>query len=323
MDQSPNLGGDAEPSESDTPATDRSRAPGAVRAAVALLCLFAVLALLPTAVAVIFTVFQLSLGDTLSVAEIRDALPAPLLAALTALLAIKLWTGRGWARQAVLIVAFLSPFVVLAFPGALLQGPAPLVWVAAASLAVLLSRPTARDWCDPEAPRHSPRIRPAPQPPLRVVAALLLLWAATGYALFLAIGVLASMAHDAEDFSNPARTAWILAGIAALALCHMALNIAFARHRSWARLGTEALMAAYAVALVGVAVTAPAREGEQAWALQLLVALVPLAFIWAMYSSESKEWCGQGASRHGEDLEGEGRAEKDEDGRDPGEPGAR
>lgn len=287
------------PPGSDQPATGRPRVPGAIRVAVALLWLFTALALVPTALFIIFAVFQLSLNDPLTIAEIRDVLSAPIFAALMALLAIKLWTGRGWARQASLIVVFLSVFGVLAFPGNLVNGPVAIVWIAAAVMIVLLTRPTAREWCDPESPRHSPRIRPAPQPPFRIVAALLLLWAATGYALFLAIGALLSLSHDPEASSNPARTAWIMAAITALALCHIALNVALALHRNWARVGAEILMAAYAVALVGLAVTAPAREGAQPWGVQLLVALVPLAFIWALRSSECKDWCGPRAGRHG------------------------
>jgi hypothetical protein len=290
----------------DQSATGRPRAPGTIRIAVALLWLFAALALVPTALFVIFAVFQLSLHDPVTIAEIRDALSAPILAALTALLAIKLWTGRGWARQAALIVVFLSGLGVLTFPGGPISGPVAIVWIVAATMIVLLTRPTAREWCDPESPRHSPRIRPAPQPPFRVVAALLLLWAATGYALFLAIGALLSVSHDPEAVSDPGRTAWAMVAIAALALCHIALNIALARHRNWARVGTEMLMAAYAIALVGLAVTAPAREGAQPWGVQLLVALVPLAFIWALRSSECKDWCGHERGRHGESTSGEG-----------------
>jgi uncharacterized membrane protein YgcG len=297
MDQSPTAA-------SDPPPPGRPRAPGTVRAATLLLFLIAALALVPTAILVIFTIFQLSVNDTLSLPEIRDALPAPILAILAALLAVKLWTGRDWARQAALIVTILGVFAVFAFPGGLLSGPAVLIWVVALSLALLLTRPTARDWCDPEAPRHSPRIKPSPRPPFRVVAALLLLWLATGYALFLAIGALLSMSRDPDDFADPARTAWIMAGLAALALCHAALNVAFTRHRNWARLGTEALMAAYAIGLVAYAATAPVRDGEQSWALLLLLALVPVAFIWALRSHECKDWCGSNGDRgerHGHD----------------------
>jgi cell division protein FtsW (lipid II flippase) len=141
------------------------------------------------------------------------------------------------------------------------------------------------------------------------VAALLLLWIATGYALLLAIGALLSMSREPDAFADPARTAWIMAGLAGLSLCHIALNIAFARHRNWARLGTEALMAAYAIALIAYAVTAPARDGEQAWALLLLLALVPLAFIWALRSHECKDWCGRNGVRgehHGHGEHGDG-----------------
>jgi hypothetical protein len=293
-------------SGADQSATGRPRSPGAIRIAVALLWLFTAVALVPTALFIIFAVFQLSLNDPLTIAEIRDVLSAPIFAALMALLAIKLWTGRGWARQASLIVVVLSVFGVLAFPGNLVNGPVAIVWIAAAAMIVLLTRPTAREWCDPESPRHSPRIRPAPQPPFRMVAALLLLWAATAYALFLAIGALLSLSLDPGTVSDPARTAWIMTAIAAVALCHIALNIALARHRNWARLGTEVLMAAYAIALVGLAVTAPARDGAQSWAAQLLLALVPLAFIWALRSSECKTWCGQRAGRHGEDRTEDG-----------------
>lgn len=293
-------------SGADQSATGRSRSPGAIRIAVALLWLFTAVALVPTAIFIIFAVFQLSLNDPLSIAEIRDVLSAPIFAALMALLAIKLWTGRGWARQASLIVVVLSVFGVLAFPGNLVSGPVAIVWIAAAAMIVLLTRPTAREWCDPESPRHSPRIGPAPQPPFRMVAALLLLWAAAAYALFLAIGALLSISLDPETVSDPARTAWIMAAIAAVALCHIALNIALARHRNWARLGTEVLMAAYAIALVGLAVTAPAREGAQPWGVQLLVALVPLAFIWALRSSECKDWCGHGNGRQGRAEDGPG-----------------
>jgi peptidoglycan/LPS O-acetylase OafA/YrhL len=141
------------------------------------------------------------------------------------------------------------------------------------------------------------------------VAALLLLWLATGYALFLAIGALLSMSRDPDAFADPARTAWIMVGLAALALGHLALNVAFARHRNWARLGTEALMSAYAIALVAYAATAPARDGEQPWALLLLLALVPLAFVWALRSHECKDWCGRNGNRgerHGHDEQGDG-----------------
>ena len=303
MDQSPTAA-------SDPPPPGRPRAPGTVRAATALLILIAALALVPPAILIIFTIFQLSVNDTLSLHEIRDAIPAPILAALAALRAVKLWTGRDWARQAALIVVVLGVFAVFAFPGGLLSGPAAVVCVLALSLALLLTRPTARDWCDPEAPRHSPRIKPSPRPPFRVVAALLLLWLATGYALFLAIAALLSMSRDPDAFADPARTAWIMAGLAALALGHIALNIAFTRHRNWARLGTEALMAAYAIALVAYAATAPARDGEQPWALLLLLSLVPLAFIWALRSHECKGWCEQPddrgvQGRNGEDSDGE------------------
>jgi hypothetical protein len=149
------------------------------------------------------------------------------------------------------------------------------------------------------------------------VAALLLLWLATGYALFLAIGALLSMSRDPDAFADPARTAWIMAGLAVLALCHIALNVAFTRHRNWARLGTEALMAAYAIGLVAYAATAPARDGEQPWALLLLLALVPLAFIWALRSHECKDWCGSNGDRgerHGHDEAGGGDRDGDGDG---------
>lgn len=299
-------------------ATGRPRSPGAIRIAVALLSLFAAVALVPTALFIIFAIFQLSLNDPLTIAEIRDVLSAPIFTALMALLAIKLWTGRGWARQASLIVVVLSVFGVLAFPGNLVNGPVAIVWIAAAAMIVLLTRPTAREWCDPESPRHSPRIRPTPQPPFRVVAALLLLWAATAYALFLAIGALLSMSLGPEAVSDPARTAWIMAAIAALALCHIALNIALARHRNWARVGTEILMVAYAVAMVGLAAAAPARDGAQPWAVQLLLALLPLALIWALSSSECKDWCGHRAGRHGVGLDREGGAEDGPGGDGPG-----
>lgn len=300
MDHSPNR--NDEPPE---PAAERPRAPGAIRGTVALLWLFAALALFPTLLGIVFARFQVTVEETITIGDILAVLPAPLLACLSALLAVKLWSGREWARQATLIMAFIGVAVVFTFPGNPIKSPAILLWAALGTIVLLLTRRSARNWCDPEAPQHSPRIRRAPQPPLRVVAVLLLLWTATGYALALATATFLSMAQNAEDFADPTRTAWIMAGTAAAALGHIVLNIGFARHRDWGRLGTEVLMVAYAVALVAYAVTAPAREGT--WEIPLLVALVPLAFLWAVRSEECKEWCGHSGSPAGEGQDGNRR----------------
>ncbi|GAA2141553.1 hypothetical protein [Glycomyces algeriensis] len=215
-------------------------------------------------------------------------------AVLCGLLAVKLRSGRDWARRIVVITTAIVLAVAILTgagtnPGTGIVG----TLLFALLLVMLLLRPT-RDWCDCDAPRHSPKIDSAAQPPYQVVASLLILWTATAIALYAGSAALLALAGDEANMAEEG-LARIAGAAMLLALVQGALNIGFSFHRNWARWSTIILAAAYAAWLLIAAILNLTEDGPGPDLLLALLSLVPLALIASMASRESRKWCRRAA----------------------------
>lgn len=216
-------------------------------------------------------------------------LPNVALIAVTVLLAVKLWHGRDWARQAVVVVGSagfllglymwsyfdLGPFLL---PGAIL-------------LVNLALTKDARAWCDPASALHSPRIGTGPRVPFVVTATLVMLWLAVGYAVYLGVGMVVFTLQAHYEFTVGVGIELAYSGaVIGLALFHAALNIGLTRRRNGARITIVVLMCLYAGFFGLIAMAMLPRENEETWPW-LLAAAVPVAFAWAMLSGPTRAWC--------------------------------
>lgn len=269
----------------------KPRTPAAVIAAVALLWLLTIAAAWTAAIATVATSFEVTAryADSLSPLEFIEPLLITAVAAITGLLAAKVWSGRDWARRTVVIVTTIALTAAILTEVGFKAGIGIAGTIVFASVLVLLLLRPARDWCDSDAPRHSPRIEKAAQPPYLVVAALLVLWTAVGVSLYIGSSALLGLA--AEDAVSTDGVAWLAGATLALAIVHAALNIAFSYHRNWARWVTIALAAAYTLGLVVAAVVDLFSEGTGPWLVPALLCLIPVALAWAMLNAESRDWC--------------------------------
>ncbi|MFB9658300.1 hypothetical protein ACFQS3_18850 [Glycomyces mayteni] len=259
----------------------RPRAPIPVAAAVVLLwAMVAAMAWL-VAVSAVMTSFRVSTRFSGSASALAYVEPLLFLAvaAATALAAVKVWTGRDWARRSVVIVCATVLVTALATRAGLTFGTGLAGTLVLAALLVLLVLPVSQRWCDESSDCHSPRIGEREEPPFLVVAQLVMLWAAVVFAV--QTGTRAVLAEDGAD--------WLGLLLVAAAVVHAALNIGMTRRRRWGWLGTVGLAAVYTLWLVAAAVAFGARGGP--WAVPAALALVPAAFLWALLKPETRSWC--------------------------------
>ncbi|MFC3493561.1 hypothetical protein [Glycomyces rhizosphaerae] len=287
----------AEPPEPPVSGTDqpKPRTPVAVLAAVVVLWLFAVVTAWTATVSVVATSFEVTArySDAWTPLEFVESLLILAAAVVFGLLAIKVRSGRDWARSVVVIVSAIALAAAL-LTRAFAAGTGAVGTAMLALLLVLLLLRPARDWCDCDAERHSPRIAKAAQPPHQVVSALLVLWTAVGTGLYLgSVGILAQAGDEVDLASDGA--AWTAGAIFVLAIIHAALNIGFSFHRNWARWATVGLAAAYAFWLIIAATRDLFEDGTSSWPLLVILCLIPLALIWAMAGADSREWCRRAA----------------------------
>lgn len=270
----------------------KPRTPATVLIAIGLLWLLAVVTAWVALVSAVATSFEVSAryAGAWSPLEFVEPVLITAVAVLCGLLAVKIRSGRNWARHVGVVLT------AIVFAAAILTGAGtnPGTGIAgtllfALLLVLLLLRP-ARDWCDCDAPRHSPKIDTAARPPHQVVASLLILWTATGVALYAGSNGLLRLAGGEADLAEEA-SAWAAGALMLLAIIHGALNIAFSYHRNWARWGTLALAAAYTLWLIIAAILDLARDGTGYWLTAALFCLVPLALIASMAGRDSRTWC--------------------------------
>jgi hypothetical protein len=287
-----------EPPPPTPPETPKRRTPAAVLAAIVILWLFTVAAAWVAVISLVATSFEVSVryaGAWSPLAFVEPALIATV-AVLCGLLAMKLRSGRDWARRIVVIVTAIVLAAAILTGAGLNPGTGLAGTLLFAVLLVLLLLPPARNWCDSDAPRHSPKIDTAAQPPQQVVAALLLLWTATATALYLGATGLVTLAGDDTDLTEESTT-WAALAAVALAIVHAALNVGFSYHRNWARWATLALAATYTAWLAIAAVLDLTEPGPGPWPVLALLCLVPLALIWSMAGTNAREWCRREAAR--------------------------
>lgn len=280
------------------PETPKRRTPAAVLAAIVILWLFTVAAAWVAVISLVATSFEVSVryaGAWSPLAFVEPALIATV-AVLCGLLAMKLRSGRDWARHIVVIVTAIVLAAAILTGAGLNPGTGLAGTLLFAVLLVLLLLPPARNWCDSDAPRHSPKIDTAAQPPQQVVAALLLLWTAAATALYAGATGLVTLAGDDTDLTEESTT-WAALAAVALAIVHAALNVGFSYHRNWARWATLALAATYTAWLAIAAVLDLTEPGPGPWPVLALLCLVPLALIWSMAGTNAREWCRRGAAR--------------------------
>lgn len=286
------------PPSSKAPGTPprKARTPATVVIAVALLWLLTALAAWVALISAVATAFEVSVRYAGAWSPLEFVEPALITAVAVAcgLLAVKLRSGRDWARRIVVI----TTAIVLAVAILTGAGTNPGTGIAgtlmfALLLVLLLLRPT-RDWCDCDALRHSPKIDSAAQPPYQVVASLLILWAATGIALYAGSAALLALAGDEANMREEG-IAWAAAAAVLLALAQGALNIGYSFHRNWARWATIILAAGYAAWLLTAAILNLGEDGAIADLLLALLSLVPLALIASLASPESRRWCHRSA----------------------------
>ena len=248
----------------------KPRTPAAVIAAVALLWLLTIAAAWTAAIATVATSFEVTAryDDSLSPLEFIEPLLITAVAAITGLLAAKVWSGRDWCGAP----SSSSP----RSHSPPRSSPKSASRPASASRAPSCSRQCSSSCsCAPPATGatatrpHSPRIEKAAQPPYLVVAALLVLWTAVGVSLYIGSSALLGLA--AEDAVSTDGVAWLAGATLALAIVHAALNIAFSYHRNWARWVTIALAAAYTLGLVVAAVVDLFSEGTGPWLVPALL----------------------------------------------------
>ncbi|MQM27972.1 hypothetical protein [Glycomyces albidus] len=274
----------------------KPRAPVPVVGAVVLLWLTAAALGWLAAVSTLLTAFRVSTlpPDPVNALAFLEPLLFAAVAAAVGLLAVKVWTGRDWARRVVLLLCAVVLVTALLTRAALDFGSGLAGALAFALLLVLVAVPSTQHWCDRDSPRHSPRIGEREEPPFLVVAELVLLWAAVAAAAYFSAQAL--RLNEAGETSTRAALA-----LAAAVVVHGALNLALTRRREWARIATAGLSVAYALALVVAAVTALA--GGEAWAAPAALAVVPAAFAWALLNAESKSWCRRGGGSAGTDTD--------------------
>jgi hypothetical protein len=271
----------------ETPVPPRPRAPVPVVGAVALLWLAVAALGWLAAVSTILTAFRVSTlsPDPVNALAFLEPLLFAGLAAAIGLIAVKVWTGRDWARRVVLILSAVVLVTALLTRTGLNPGTGLAGALVFALLLVLAAVPSTQHWCDSDAPRHSPRIGEREEPPFLVVAELVLLWVVVAAALYFSAQAL----RTSETGDIPA---WAALALVAIAVVHGALNIGLTRRREWARIGTAALAAAYVLGLIAAAVAAIA--GGEPWLTPLALALAAAAFAWALLNPESKSWCRRG-----------------------------
>jgi hypothetical protein len=270
----------------------KRRTPAAVLAAIVILWLFAVAAAWVAVISAVATSFEVSVRYAGAWSPLEFVEPALIatIAVISGLLAVKLRSGRDWARHIVVIVTAIVLAAAILTGAGLNPGTGIAGTLLFAALLVLLLLPPARDWCDYAAPRHSPKIDTAAQPPHQVVASLLLLWTAAGTALYVGATALLRSAGNDADLTEASIT-WAAAAAIALAIVHAALNIGFSYHRNWARWATLALAAAYTALLAIAAIHDLTKTGPGPWPVLALLSLVPLALIWSMAGTNAREWC--------------------------------
>lgn len=289
----------APPPAPPTATSPNPRTPATVLVAVGLLWLFAALAAWVAVISTVATSFEVSVryADAWSPLEFVEPALITALAVLCGLLAVKLRSGRDWARHVVVI----TTAIVLAAAVLTGAGTNPGTGIAgtlllALLLVLLLLRP-ARDWCDADAPRHSPKTDSAAQPPPQVTASLLVLWTATGIALYAAAAAILELAGDEADLAEEG-LAWAAGTIMLLALVQGALNIGLSLHRNRARWTTLALAAAYTAWLLIAAIQSLTRNGPGPALLWAVLALVPLALIGTLASPNTRSWCRRPAHKN-------------------------
>jgi hypothetical protein len=296
---SPDAGAETPPAESapappdptgpDTPATGpaKPRIPAAVIASEVLLWLLVASAAWTALVGAVATSFEVSAqySGSLTFLEFTEPLLIAALASLIGLLAVKLWTGRDWARHTVVIVSVVAVAAALLTRTGLHLGLGALGTAVFAALIVLLLVRPSRNWCDPQAPGHCPRAERSARPPHLVVNEIVVLWALAGAGLYVATR--AVLGIEAQDDPGSGGAGWAWAAIL-LVIVHMGLNIAFTFGRNWSRWATIVLLAGYAVALATLAVM---TAGAGWWAVAAALCLIPLALGWALLRRESREWC--------------------------------
>jgi hypothetical protein len=276
----------------------KRRTPPAVLAAIAILWLLTVAAAWVAVISAVATSFAVSAryaGAWSPLAFVEPALIAAV-AVLCGLFAMKLRSGRDWARHSIVIVTAIILAAAILTGAGLNPGTGIAGTLLFAALLVLLLLPPARKWCDSDAPRHSPKIDTAAQPPHQVVAALLLLWTAAATALYAGATGLVTLAGDDTDLTEESTT-WAALAAVALAIVHAALNIGFSYHRNWARWATLALAAAYAAWLAIAAILDLTEPGPGPWPVLALLCLVPLALIWSMAGTNARAWCRREAAQ--------------------------
>lgn len=278
----------------DSPETEpappgKPRVPVPVVGAVVLLWLTAAALAWLAAVSALLTAFRVSTlpPDPVNALAFLEPLLFAGLAAATGLLAVKVWTGRDWARRVVLILSAVVLVTALLTRVGLHLGTGLAGSLAFALLLVLAAVPPTRHWCDRDAPRHSPRIGEREEPPFLVVAELVLLWAVVAAALYLSAQALRE--SDTGDVPE-----WAAPALVVLAVVHGALNIGLTRRWEAARIATAGLAVAYTLVLTAAAVAALA--GGDPWSAPAALALAAAAFAWALLNPESKSWCRRGGT---------------------------
>jgi hypothetical protein len=280
------------------PEPPKRRTPAAVLAAIVILWLFAAAATAVALISAVATSFEVSVryaGAWSPLEFIEPALIAAV-AVLCGLLAVKLRSGRDWARHIVVIVTAIVLATALLTGAGLNAGTGIAGTVLFALLLVLLLLRSARDWCDYDAPRHSPRIDSAAHPPHQVLASLLLLWVAAATGLYAGSTGILTLAGNDADLTEESTT-WAAGAAIALAIVHAALNIGFSYHRNWARWATLVLAAAYTAWLAIAAILDLIEAGPGPWPVLALLCLIPLALIGSMAGAEAREWCRREAAQ--------------------------
>ncbi|WP_205324100.1 hypothetical protein [Glycomyces sp. YM15] len=270
----------------------KPRTPATVLIAITLLWLLAILTAWIATVSAVATAFEVSVRYAGAWSPLEFVEPALIatVAVLFGLFAVKVRSGRDWARRVVVIVTAIALAAAILTGTGVNSGTGAAGTLLLALLLVLLLLRPARDWCDCDAPRHSPRIGGAAQPPHQVVASLLILWTATGVALYVGSTGLLALAGEEADLAEEG-SAWAAGAIMLLAIVHGALNIAFSYHRNWARWATLVLAAAYTAWLIIAAILNLAQDGTDPWLVLALLVLVPLALIASMATAEARTWC--------------------------------
>ncbi|WP_335989703.1 hypothetical protein [Glycomyces sp. MUSA5-2] len=259
----------------------RPRAPLPVTAAVVLLWLMVAAMGWLVAVSAVMTAFRVSTRFSGSASALAFVEPLLFLVVAFAigLAAVKVWTGRDWARRSVVIVSATLLATALATRAGLTFGTGLAGTFVLAALLVLLALPPSQRWCDRESGCHSPRIGEREEPPFLVVAELVMLWAAVVFAL--QTGTRAVLAEAGAD-----RLGLVLV---AAAVVHAVLNAGMTGRRRWGWLGTVGLSGIYVLWLAAAAVASAVGGGP--WALPAVLALLPLVFLWALLKPETKSWC--------------------------------